>query len=46
MGDALAELRRMAEAGKLDVRCVDALMRNTAGLADIMARFRDTAGGN
>lgn len=45
MGDALAELRRMAAAGKLDARCVDALIHHTAGLADIMARFRDAVGG-
>jgi HD-GYP domain-containing protein (c-di-GMP phosphodiesterase class II) len=39
--DALAELQRMSEAGKLDPDCVAALMQNVDELADINRRFHD-----
>ncbi len=46
MADALEELQRMADAGKLDARCVAALADHTVALTDIMTRFRDEESGD
>ena len=43
LSDALAELRRMADAGKLDPDCVAALDTHPAEIADILAHCQDQA---
>ncbi|SIP87427.1 HD domain-containing protein [Marinobacterium stanieri] len=39
--DALIELERMVEAGKLDAECVASLRNQQAEASEIVARFRD-----
>lgn len=40
-GDVLAELRRMAQAGKLDPDCVDAIEQNAPEVEMILTRYQD-----